>query len=205
MFRDNRKQNTKKGFTLIELLVVISIIGVLSSIVLSSLNTARAKARNAVRLSDMAQMERALNLYFDKYGQYPSTCSGGTPNCTYSANNPRTYYSEGCSSPTSPYIPDLSEFYPILPVDPRPLGNTSCYAYRSNGTHYSFWALNTFEVENVSPDNMYGKYYWWVSDYVSPLSTLQLTNTDALPLTGPSCHSFTSSANGAFPKCWPNN
>ncbi len=55
----------KKGFTLIELLVVISIIGLLSSVVLASLNSARAKARDARRLSDIHQIQLALALYYD--------------------------------------------------------------------------------------------------------------------------------------------
>ena len=52
-----------KGFTLIELLVVIAIIGILSSVVLVSLNTARAKARDVKSLSDMHQMQIALEFY----------------------------------------------------------------------------------------------------------------------------------------------
>lgn len=63
----------RKGFTLIELLVVISIIGLLSSIVLASLNSARMKARDARRLQDMSQIQKALALYYDKYGQYPDS------------------------------------------------------------------------------------------------------------------------------------
>lgn len=61
-----------RGFTLIELLVVIAIIGILASIVLASLNTARKKGRDARRISDMKQVQLALELYYDANGsQYP--------------------------------------------------------------------------------------------------------------------------------------
>jgi len=54
-----------KGFTLIELLVVIAIIGILSSVVLASLNSARKKGRDARRVSDLKQLQLALELYYD--------------------------------------------------------------------------------------------------------------------------------------------
>jgi prepilin-type N-terminal cleavage/methylation domain-containing protein len=66
----NKKQ---KGFTLIELLVVIAIIGILSSVVLASLNSARQKSRDARRLSDIKQLQLALELYFDSNNAYPTT------------------------------------------------------------------------------------------------------------------------------------
>lgn len=53
------------GFTLIELLVVIAIIGILSSVVLASLSTARLKARDVRRISDIKQIQLALELYAD--------------------------------------------------------------------------------------------------------------------------------------------
>jgi len=64
----------QKGFTLIELLVVIAIIGLLSSVVLASLATAREKSRDARRVSDIRQIAQALELYFDDNEAYP-TCS----------------------------------------------------------------------------------------------------------------------------------
>jgi general secretion pathway protein G len=60
-----------KGFTLIELLVVIAIIGILSSVVLASLSTARAKSRDARRISDVGQIQLALELYYDATSSYP--------------------------------------------------------------------------------------------------------------------------------------
>ena len=63
----------QKGFTLIELLVVISIIGLLATIVLVSVNSVRKKARDARRLSDMHQIRIALDMYYNNNNDnYPN-------------------------------------------------------------------------------------------------------------------------------------
>ena len=59
------------GFTLIELLVVIAIIGILSSVVMASLNVARKKARDTKRIFDIKQLQLALELYFETNRTYP--------------------------------------------------------------------------------------------------------------------------------------
>lgn len=59
---------TQKGFTLIELLVVISIIGLLSSIVLASLNSARDKAKVAKAKSEMLQIIKAIEVARNETG-----------------------------------------------------------------------------------------------------------------------------------------
>lgn len=66
-----RKARLSRGFTLIELLVVIAIIGVLASIVLASLNNARIKSRDARRITDIKQIQLALELFFDSNNGYP--------------------------------------------------------------------------------------------------------------------------------------
>lgn len=70
-------KRTKKGFTLIELLVVIAIIGILASVVLASLNSARAKSRDARRIADVKQVQLAMELYYDNASQkYPTNTNG---------------------------------------------------------------------------------------------------------------------------------
>ena len=66
-----------KGFTLIELLVVIAIIGTLASVVLSDLNNARKKARDTSRIQHIAQIQRALELYFLENERYPDVATDG--------------------------------------------------------------------------------------------------------------------------------
>ena len=67
----------KKAFTLIELLVVIAIIGLLSTLSIIALNSARAKARDAKRVSDVKQIQVALEMYYNEMADYPTSIADG--------------------------------------------------------------------------------------------------------------------------------
>ncbi len=107
----SRKNNA--GFTLIELLVVISIIGMLSSVVLVSLNSARASGRDASRIQTVAQVRNALELYYSDHKAYPT---GGTTVETL------------VSGPLSPYLSSLSAGFAV--------SGGAASSYLSNGSQY---------------------------------------------------------------------
>lgn len=116
-------KNNNKGFTLIELLVVISIIGTLASVVLGSLNVAREKGRDAKRLSEAREIQKALESYYIDNGTYP--VYGWR--CSYAAN-----WNSQLGSALSEYFPNG------LPVDPVNESTNSSsgglsYCYYSNG------------------------------------------------------------------------
>ncbi|HPW05776.1 MAG TPA: prepilin-type N-terminal cleavage/methylation domain-containing protein, partial [bacterium] len=70
--------NNKKGFTLIELLVVIAIIGLLSTMSVLALNSARARARDAKRIADIKQIQTALEMYYNDNNTYPEAAVATT-------------------------------------------------------------------------------------------------------------------------------
>jgi type IV pilus assembly protein PilA len=75
------KKTLNRGFTLIELLVVIAIIGILASVVLASLNSARAKGSDAAIKSSINNARAQAELYYDSNSNtYTNVCASGTNN-----------------------------------------------------------------------------------------------------------------------------
>jgi len=116
--------NKNKGFTLIELLVVISIIGLLSSIVLTSLNEARVKARDSARTQTIAEYKKAILLAYDENGEYPNpsntnangSCLGDDPDdpdigCGFNSNN-----GVEIATPNVNVVASVAPFLPSLPT-----------------------------------------------------------------------------------------
>lgn len=81
--------NKNKGFTLIELLVVIAIIGLLSSVVLASLSTARQKARVAATVSTFKNLETSLYMWADAKGCIPSDLVEASSSCSHGLGQTR--------------------------------------------------------------------------------------------------------------------
>ncbi len=131
MYTYFHKKRTR-GFTLIELLVVVAIISLISSVVLASLNTARAKARDTKRKQDMVQLRNALESYYLDYGSYPLAYGsnwGGVSTSPCGTN--------GQVSGANAYIQNLTpQYIQTLPVDPVTPGSCNGYLYYSNGTQY---------------------------------------------------------------------
>jgi len=72
------KLNFNRGFTLIELLVVIAIIGILASVVLASLNTARDKGTDAANKSNLNNIRSQAEIVYDNDGDYDGVCADAT-------------------------------------------------------------------------------------------------------------------------------
>ncbi|MDP2648601.1 MAG: prepilin-type N-terminal cleavage/methylation domain-containing protein [bacterium] len=120
---------TNAGFTLIELLVVIAIIGLLSSVVLASLNNARVKGRDARRLADLKQLQTALELYYSDNNAYPVSTTQANAATALAALSPANIST----------IPD------------DPLGGSSHYVYKSTagGTFYCLGSI----MEGTAPSS----------------------------------------------------
>ncbi|OGI45523.1 hypothetical protein A2121_02065 [Candidatus Nomurabacteria bacterium GWB1_40_6] len=132
------KSNNKKGFTLIELLVVVAIIGLLASVIFSSLGSARLKARDTQRKSDVHQITLALELYFNTYGSYPVATGATAPNAGW-ANSGDTSWTT-LATQLGPYIASLTKD-PQQSTDPNVWAFTGpAYSYLrcAGGSSYMF-------------------------------------------------------------------
>ena len=143
-----------RGFTLIELLVVLAIIGLLSSIVFTSLNTARAKARDALRKSQTSEFKTALELYFSTNGKYPcgnSSCLSSVVPLTGNALSvPGVALVSGGSISSIPSDPIYPNGTPNSSIDCNNYG-TAGYCYCSTGADSYVLTVNTEDDSKGDP------------------------------------------------------
>lgn len=128
------RTHNQKGFTLIELLVVIAIIGLLSTLAIVALNSARQKSRDAKRVSDIKQIQTALELYFADQNDYPTgnaVVLGSANALTLSATNGFAAAAAGTS------------YMGLVPSNPTPGGANYSYTCAAAGCQYSL----TFTLE----------------------------------------------------------
>lgn len=151
----NKQKN--RGFTLIELLVVIAIIGILSSIVFVSLNSARSKARDAKRIADVKQLMTALELYYGQNGYYPISsggCGATSPNTGWC--NSVQSFSGGHWIRDNGAASVLTPFLSVEPIDPSqgsspnwtPLNGGTIFYFASGYGGSGQWYMIVFGLEN---------------------------------------------------------
>lgn len=134
----------EKGFTLIELLVVIAIIGLLASIVLVSLNSARQKARDSRRISDLRQISSALELYYDDYGYYPMVSGSGSWLDVY-VRLQTELQNEDLMNP--------------VPQDPNGTSRSYWYYHCSSGQNYRLRAILEDTGHSALDNDLDGNFY----------------------------------------------
>lgn len=168
----NKFKKSGAGFTLIELLVVVSILGLMASILMVSLNSARVRAREAYRRASLRQVATALESFYDDHGYYPTVPDISGESLGYGDH----CYWDGCGG-NGPYIPGLAPKYLArLPTDPLKdtlPGPDNCgvnytgysvagFKYFSDGVDYMFVDYCTIELPVPTTDTYYDptRRYW---------------------------------------------
>jgi len=146
-----------RGFTLIELLVTIAVIGILSSMVFVSFNSARSTAHDARRIAEIRQLMTALELYYDANGHYPvssggcgaTSPNGGWCNSVESLAGGHWIHDSGAANVLSPFMP-------VEPTDPQqesspnwtPLNGGTIFYFASGYGGSGQWYMIVFGLEN---------------------------------------------------------
>lgn len=119
-------ESSKKGFSLIELLLVIAILGVLAGLISGNFINSLAKSRDARRKTDLEQIQKALELYYEDVKAYPTTLSFGN--------------GAQLSHPTTTSI----KYMQAVPDDPS--SGYDYYYDSTDGTYYKLYSC----IENTN-------------------------------------------------------
>lgn len=112
------------------MLVVIAIIGLLASVIMVSLSSARSRARDTKRIADIEQLSKALEIYYSLNGSYPLSGGASSPNSSWSTSNDSSWTTLETT---------LSNALAKMPRDPM---NTSGWPAQDGSYAYSYFSRN---------------------------------------------------------------
>ncbi len=154
-----KRNNKRSGFTLIEILIVVAIIAILASAVLVGLGPTQQAGRDARRLSDIREVQNALELFYSKCGFYPGG-TAATGACSTGFSAPTTWGSLATLLTTTANIGVTT-----IPSDPS-TNRSYEYAYNTGGTSYIIGAAlenpNNSVFNGYTPPVTTG--YTWTAD-----------------------------------------
>jgi prepilin-type N-terminal cleavage/methylation domain-containing protein len=136
-------KRAQQGFTLIELLVVIAIIGILSTLAVVALNSARQRSRDAKRVSDIRQIQTAVELGYSEVGNYPVATSLvlGGPTAKVLCNN------AGASKFQADTTNCGTIYMGLVPSNPTP--NGADYTFTNSASTSSSYSIS-FNLEGAT-------------------------------------------------------
>jgi general secretion pathway protein G len=146
-----QKTKNKKAFTLIELLIVMVILAILSGLGLMAFGTVQMKSRDSRRKQDLANISKALDVYYNDYGAYPASTAGFIYGCAAGG-------AQACGW-GDPWQDDKNTLYmSALPQDPDTSHN---YFYHQvdNDSYYLFARLENEDDGDIAMDGTDPSYY----------------------------------------------
>lgn len=140
-----------------ELLVTISIIAILSSVLFATYNDAREQARDKLRMTDLKELQLAIELYKAQHGRYPAAGCGASfysgPG-TIPTTNPGNFTE--CDQYITGHVAGVSftpDFIDVLPKDPKTEEDGVGYYYRTNASGSAYKLMSFQAVETLTIDS----------------------------------------------------
>lgn len=125
-------KHKKYGFTIVELLIVIVVIAILAAISLVAFNAVQQRARDSSRDSDIAQITKALELYYIDHGKYPLGRGSTNINTWWTTSSDASW--SNLETSLEKYLGGKS-----LPKDPQ----QTAAAAMSGGRSYDYYSFNS--------------------------------------------------------------